>query len=55
MLQYEGSGRREGVARCLCVVASPPSPYLGWLADNVCVFVTVNEALDISCHKYSSL
>jgi hypothetical protein len=36
----------------LCAIASPPYPYLGWLATNVCI-CDGQRSSEISCDKYT--
>jgi hypothetical protein len=44
--------RARGEQDTLCAVASPPSPYLSWLATNVCICNSQQNS-EISCDKYN--
>jgi hypothetical protein len=43
----------KGGQDVLCAIASPPSPYLGWLAANVCI-CNCQRSSEISCDTYIS-
>jgi hypothetical protein len=42
--------RARGEQDTLCAIASPLSPYLGWLADSVCV-CNGQQSSEIFCDK----